>query len=185
MRRIRICAGTRCAASGSRMPAIARTARSCRRRIQPARADDRPCAPDRSAGRRLGRGRVREPVPRAAPMTAHDPPALMVANHARPRRLRGGGLHAGPEARRSGDCRSGTSSCCSRSGPTATRELGARADVEYVFPFENRGVEVGVTLHHPHGQIYAYPFVPPVPARELEQQRALLRAARARPARRR
>jgi UDPglucose--hexose-1-phosphate uridylyltransferase len=47
-------------------------------------------------------------------------------------------------------------------------ELGARADVEYVLIFENRGVEVGVTLHHPHGQIYAYPFLPPVPARELE-----------------
>ena len=41
-------------------------------------------------------------------------------------------------------------------------ELGARDDVQYVFPFENRGVEVGVTLHHPHGQIYAYPFVPPI-----------------------
>jgi UDPglucose--hexose-1-phosphate uridylyltransferase len=53
-------------------------------------------------------------------------------------------------------------------------ELGAREDVEYVFPFENRGVEVGVTLHHPHGQIYAYPFVPPIPARELGQQRAHL-----------
>jgi UDPglucose--hexose-1-phosphate uridylyltransferase len=51
-------------------------------------------------------------------------------------------------------------------------ELGALPDVHYVFPFENRGVEVGVTLHHPHGQIYAYPFVPPLPARELEQQRA-------------
>jgi UDPglucose--hexose-1-phosphate uridylyltransferase len=51
-------------------------------------------------------------------------------------------------------------------------ELGARPEVEYVFPFENRGVEVGVTLHHPHGQIYAYPFVPPIPARELSQQRA-------------
>jgi UDPglucose--hexose-1-phosphate uridylyltransferase len=47
------------------------------------------------------------------------------------------------------------------------RELGARADVEYVFIFENRGVEVGVTLHHPHGQIYGYPFLPPVPALEL------------------
>ena len=33
--------------------------------------------------------------------------------------------------------------------------------------FENRGVEVGVTLHHPHGQIYGYPFLPPVPALEL------------------
>jgi UDPglucose--hexose-1-phosphate uridylyltransferase len=52
------------------------------------------------------------------------------------------------------------------------RELGAREEIQYVFPFENRGVEVGVTLHHPHGQIYAYPFVPPVPARELAQQRA-------------
>jgi UDPglucose--hexose-1-phosphate uridylyltransferase len=54
------------------------------------------------------------------------------------------------------------------------RELGARDDVQYVYPFENRGVEVGVTLHHPHGQIYAYPFVPPIPARELERQRAHL-----------
>jgi UDPglucose--hexose-1-phosphate uridylyltransferase len=53
-----------------------------------------------------------------------------------------------------------------------TAELGRLPDVAYVFPFENRGVEVGVTLHHPHGQIYAYPFVPPVPARELENQRA-------------
>jgi UDPglucose--hexose-1-phosphate uridylyltransferase len=43
--------------------------------------------------------------------------------------------------------------------------LGARPGIEYVLPFENRGVEVGVTLHHPHGQIYAYPVVPPVPAR--------------------
>src|SRR5262249_32567029 len=49
--------------------------------------------------------------------------------------------------------------------------LGPRPDIQYVYPFENRGVEVGVTLNHPHGQIYAYPFVPPVPARELEQQR--------------
>jgi UDPglucose--hexose-1-phosphate uridylyltransferase len=46
-------------------------------------------------------------------------------------------------------------------------ELGAREDVDYVFIFENRGVEVGVTLHHPHGQIYGYPFIPPVPALEL------------------
>jgi UDPglucose--hexose-1-phosphate uridylyltransferase len=46
-------------------------------------------------------------------------------------------------------------------------ELGAREDVDYVFIFENRGVEVGVTLHHPHGQIYGLPFLPPVPALEL------------------
>ena len=47
------------------------------------------------------------------------------------------------------------------------QELGAREDVEYVLIFENRGVEVGVTLHHPHGQIYGYPFLPPVPKLEL------------------
>jgi UDPglucose--hexose-1-phosphate uridylyltransferase len=46
-------------------------------------------------------------------------------------------------------------------------ELGARPDVAYVFIFENRGVEVGVTLHHPHGQVYAFPFLPPVPALEI------------------
>ena len=46
-------------------------------------------------------------------------------------------------------------------------ELGAREDVDYVMIFENRGVEVGVTLHHPHGQIYGYPFLPPVPKLEL------------------
>jgi UDPglucose--hexose-1-phosphate uridylyltransferase len=41
-----------------------------------------------------------------------------------------------------------------------TRELSALDAVEHVFCFENRGQEIGVTLHHPHGQIYAYPFVP-------------------------
>jgi UDPglucose--hexose-1-phosphate uridylyltransferase len=46
-------------------------------------------------------------------------------------------------------------------------ELGARADVQYVLIFENRGVEVGATLHHPHGQIYGYPFLPPVPKLEI------------------
>jgi UDPglucose--hexose-1-phosphate uridylyltransferase len=47
------------------------------------------------------------------------------------------------------------------------RELGALPYVEYVFIFENKGEVIGVTLHHPHGQVYAYPFVPPIPAREL------------------
>ncbi|HWB64371.1 MAG TPA: galactose-1-phosphate uridylyltransferase, partial [Chitinophagales bacterium] len=32
--------------------------------------------------------------------------------------------------------------------------------IKYIFEFENRGQEVGVTIHHPHGQLYAYPFVP-------------------------
>ncbi len=52
------------------------------------------------------------------------------------------------------------------------RELGASPLVEYVLVFENRGEAVGVTLHHPHGQIYAFPFLPPVPARELAASRA-------------
>jgi UDPglucose--hexose-1-phosphate uridylyltransferase len=52
------------------------------------------------------------------------------------------------------------------------RVLGARPEIQYVYPFENRGIEVGVTLSHPHGQIYAYPFVPPIAARELVNQQA-------------
>jgi UDPglucose--hexose-1-phosphate uridylyltransferase len=45
--------------------------------------------------------------------------------------------------------------------------LGAHEYVRYVYIFENKGKEIGVTLAHPHGQIYAYPFIPPIPAREL------------------
>ncbi|HZA14890.1 MAG TPA: galactose-1-phosphate uridylyltransferase [Myxococcaceae bacterium] len=52
------------------------------------------------------------------------------------------------------------------------RELGALEFVKYVFIFENKGEEIGVTLHHPHGQIYAYPFIPPMIQRELETSRA-------------
>ena len=39
--------------------------------------------------------------------------------------------------------------------------LEARPEIEYIFLFENKGREIGVTLTHPHGQIYAYPFIPP------------------------
>ncbi len=42
-----------------------------------------------------------------------------------------------------------------------TRALSGVPGVRQVFCFENRGAETGVTLHHPHGQIYAYPFVSP------------------------
>ncbi len=51
-------------------------------------------------------------------------------------------------------------------------ELGANPEVKYVLVFENRGEAVGVTLHHPHGQIYAFPYVPPVVERELAAWRA-------------
>jgi UDPglucose--hexose-1-phosphate uridylyltransferase len=46
--------------------------------------------------------------------------------------------------------------------------LGSRREIQYVLVFENRGSEVGATIAHPHGQIYAFDFVPPVPRRELE-----------------
>lgn len=52
-----------------------------------------------------------------------------------------------------------------------TAALSTIPGVEQVFCFENRGVEIGVTLHHPHGQIYAYPFVAP-------RTRTMLAAAR-------
>ncbi len=48
-----------------------------------------------------------------------------------------------------------------------TAALGARADVAYVLVFENRGTEVGATIPHPHGQIYAFGAVPPNPLAEL------------------
>jgi UDPglucose--hexose-1-phosphate uridylyltransferase len=46
-------------------------------------------------------------------------------------------------------------------------ELGSRDFIRYVFIFENKGKEIGVTLSHPHGQIYAYPYIPTIPMREL------------------
>lgn len=49
-------------------------------------------------------------------------------------------------------------------------DLGSRPGVAHVFVFENRGHQVGVTLSHPHGQIYAYPFVPPVTQKVCESE---------------
>lgn len=46
-------------------------------------------------------------------------------------------------------------------------ELSAHDFVRYVYIFENKGREIGVTLSHPHGQIYAYPFLPPIPEKEV------------------
>jgi UDPglucose--hexose-1-phosphate uridylyltransferase len=47
--------------------------------------------------------------------------------------------------------------------------LGGRPDVDYVLVFENRGAAVGATISHPHGQIYAFEFVPELPQRELDR----------------
>lgn len=59
-----------------------------------------------------------------------------------------------------------------------TLRMVQRGDIAYVLPFENRGAEVGVTLHHPHGQIYAYPVVPPVPARMQQEASRYYRGKR-------
>jgi UDPglucose--hexose-1-phosphate uridylyltransferase len=50
-----------------------------------------------------------------------------------------------------------------------TAELGARADVKYVFVFENRGRAIGATIDHPHSQILAFNLVPPIPQAELSR----------------
>jgi UDPglucose--hexose-1-phosphate uridylyltransferase len=55
-----------------------------------------------------------------------------------------------------------------------TIDLGGRDDVSSVLPFENRGAAVGATIDHPHGQIYAYDFVPPSARRELAAETCTL-----------
>ena len=47
------------------------------------------------------------------------------------------------------------------------KELGERKFIKYIYIFENKGEIIGVTLHHPHGQIYAFPFIPPKIKTEL------------------
>lgn len=52
-----------------------------------------------------------------------------------------------------------------------TLELSKHKEILYVLPFENRGIEMGVTLHHPHGQLYSYSFIPPVQERFLQSMK--------------
>jgi UDPglucose--hexose-1-phosphate uridylyltransferase len=58
------------------------------------------------------------------------------------------------------------------------RELSKLPFVKCVFIFENKGEAVGVTLHHPHGQIYAYPFIPPRIQKEVGRIAVLFPACR-------
>jgi UDPglucose--hexose-1-phosphate uridylyltransferase len=53
-----------------------------------------------------------------------------------------------------------------------TQELSQVPYIHHIAPFENRGEEVGVTLNHPHGQIYAYSYIPPKTQRMLDVARA-------------
>ncbi|HID95849.1 MAG TPA: galactose-1-phosphate uridylyltransferase [Candidatus Latescibacteria bacterium] len=50
-------------------------------------------------------------------------------------------------------------------------ELGKIPNIKYVFEFENKGEVIGVTMPHPHGQIYAFPFIPPRIQTELDSAR--------------
>jgi UDPglucose--hexose-1-phosphate uridylyltransferase len=52
------------------------------------------------------------------------------------------------------------------------QDLGSLDFIQYVLIFENKGKEIGVTITHPHGQIYAFPFIPPKAQRELESSRS-------------
>jgi UDPglucose--hexose-1-phosphate uridylyltransferase len=50
-------------------------------------------------------------------------------------------------------------------------DLGSRKEIKYVFIFENKGEVIGVTISHAHGQIYAFPFIPPKIAKEIESSK--------------
>lgn len=53
-----------------------------------------------------------------------------------------------------------------------TGELEKDPDVEQVYVFENTGEAIGVTMPHPHGQIYAMPFISPLVQREFDGAKA-------------
>ncbi|OKL46187.1 galactose-1-phosphate uridylyltransferase [Boudabousia liubingyangii] len=53
-----------------------------------------------------------------------------------------------------------------------TRELSQMPGIEQVFVFENHGEAIGVSLHHPHGQIYAYPYITPYTEKMMRQAKA-------------
>ena len=50
-------------------------------------------------------------------------------------------------------------------------ELKATPGIRYVLIFENKGAVIGVTMPHPHGQIYSFPFIPPRLEKELSAAR--------------
>jgi UDPglucose--hexose-1-phosphate uridylyltransferase len=51
------------------------------------------------------------------------------------------------------------------------KELSHKNYIKHIFIFENKGREIGVTLDHPHGQIYGFPFIPPLIQKELKNSR--------------
>ena len=65
-----------------------------------------------------------------------------------------------------------------------TTVLGGMDGIAQVYCFENRGEEIGVTLHHPHGQIYGFPFITPRTATMLSAGNAVRGAGPGEPVRR-
>lgn len=55
-----------------------------------------------------------------------------------------------------------------------TAALSELPQIKQVFVFENHGQDIGVTLSHPHGQIYAYPYLTPKTEAMLRQAKALV-----------
>ena len=53
-----------------------------------------------------------------------------------------------------------------------TADMMSRPGIAQVFCFENRGEEIGVTLTHPHGQIYGYPYLAPRAGEMLREARS-------------
>jgi len=51
-------------------------------------------------------------------------------------------------------------------------DLAGEDFIDYVYIFENRGREIGVSLDHPHGQIYAFPFIPPLARRSVDSAKS-------------
>ncbi|MBS7619091.1 hypothetical protein KEJ21_00365 [Candidatus Bathyarchaeota archaeon] len=59
-----------------------------------------------------------------------------------------------------------------------TNQLEKKPYVKYIFIFENRGEAIGVTKNHPHGQVYAYPFILPFILKRLEESRKYFKEKR-------
>ncbi len=57
------------------------------------------------------------------------------------------------------------------------KELEAKDEIKYIFIFENKGTVIGVTIHHPHGQIYAFPYIPAKIDTELNSSRVYFQTA--------
>jgi UDPglucose--hexose-1-phosphate uridylyltransferase len=53
--------------------------------------------------------------------------------------------------------------------------FGSKEKIKYVFEFRNKGKEIGVSLHHPHSQLYALPFIPPIIETELSSSREYMK----------